>query len=71
VGIQEGPSLCAQKITADLEADRQGDHELTNEDILAYATGKASAAERKAEARRNTPVRRRPETTQPPSPWWK
>jgi len=25
VGIQEGPALCAQKITADLEADRQGD----------------------------------------------
>jgi len=35
VGIQEGPALCAQKITADLEADHQGDHELTNEDLLA------------------------------------
>ena len=71
VGIQEGPALCAQKITADLEADRQGDHELTNEDILAYATDRAVAAERKAEARRSGPARRKPEPGQPVSPWWR
>ncbi len=71
VGIQEGPALCAQKITADLEADRQGDHELTNDDILAYATDRAVAAERKAEARRSGPARRKPEPGQPVSPWWR
>ena len=71
VGIQEGPALCAQKITADLQADRQGDHELTNEDILAYATDRAEAAERKAEARRSGPARRKPEPGQPVSPWWR
>jgi hypothetical protein len=71
VGIQEGPALCAQKLTADLEADRLGDHELTNEDLLAYATDRAEAAERKAEARRSGPARRKPEPGQPVSPWWR
>jgi len=71
VGIQEGPALCAQKITADLRADHQGDHELTNEDLLAYATDRAIAAERKAEARRSGPSRRKPEPGQPVSPWWR
>jgi hypothetical protein len=33
IGIQEGPALCAQKLTADLEAQHQGTHELTNEDL--------------------------------------
>jgi hypothetical protein len=71
VGIQEGPALCAQKINADMEADRQGEHELTNEDIMAYATDRAVAAERKAEARRSGPARRKPEPGQPVSPWWR
>ena len=71
VGIQEGPALCAQKLTADLEAARSGEHELTNEDLLAYAAGRAAAAERKAEARRSGPARRKPEPGQPVSPWWR
>src|SRR5690348_12499105 len=33
VGIQEGPSLCAQKLLADLENRFEGDHQLTTEDL--------------------------------------
>jgi hypothetical protein len=58
VGIQEGPALCAHKLTA-AEAIDGGDHQLTNEDILAYATACAAEGARKAEARR-AGVRRRP-----------
>jgi len=70
VGIQEGPALCAQKITADLEADRQGDHELTNEDILAYATDRPwprSARPRRAAAAPPAANRTRPAR----QPWWR
>jgi hypothetical protein len=58
VGIQEGPALCARKLTADLETMHDGRHELTNEDILAYATARAAADARKAEMRRSVPRRR-------------
>jgi hypothetical protein len=75
VGIQEGPALCAQKLTADVEAQLQGDHELTNDDLLAYTAGRAAAEARKAESRRPGPNRRKPDTGQagqtgqPVSPW--
>ena len=51
VGIQEGPSLCAHKLSADLDKLQQGDHELTNDDLLAYANERTEAAARKAENR--------------------
>jgi hypothetical protein len=52
IGIQEGPALSANKLTADLDKLRNGDHELTNEDLLAYVTDRAAAEARKAESRR-------------------
>jgi len=58
VGIQEGPTLCAQKLAADLEADRQGDHELSNEDLLVYVSGRAAKEAQRAALRRPGPHRR-------------
>jgi hypothetical protein len=71
VGMQDGPTLCAQKLTADLEAQRGGDHELTNDDLEAYAADRSAAALRKAQSRRPGPKRRKPEPGQPVSPWWR
>jgi hypothetical protein len=71
IHIQEGPTLCAQKLTADLEAQHEGDHELTNEDLVAYVADRAAAEARKAESRRRGPRRRKPEAGQPVSPWWR
>jgi len=58
VGIQEGPTLCAQKLAADLEADRQGDHELSNEDLIVYVNGRAAKEAQRAALRRPGPHRR-------------
>ena len=52
VAIQEGPSLCAQKLVADLEKCPDGAHQLTEEDLRAYSAGRAAAEARKAEMRR-------------------
>ena len=45
IAIQEGPDLCARKLTADRAGLGQQDHELTNEDLLAFATACADAHE--------------------------
>jgi hypothetical protein len=71
VGIQEGPALCAQKLTADLAAQHQGDHELTNEDLVQYTANRAAADARKAEARKAGPHRKKVEPGQQVSPWWR
>jgi hypothetical protein len=74
VGIQEGPTLCAQKLAADLEATLETtgetDHQLTADDLQRYAAARTLAANQKAEARRNVP-RRAPAETQAyaASPW--
>ncbi|MGA2268105.1 MAG: hypothetical protein ABSH44_06500 [Bryobacteraceae bacterium] len=60
VGIQEGPSLCARKLAADLETVQQREHTLTNEDLLAYVTARAEAQARKAAARKPGVRRRGP-----------
>ena len=52
IGIQEGPVLCARKLSTDLDTLRAGSHELTNDDLLAYANARAAAEARKAEIRR-------------------
>jgi hypothetical protein len=68
VGIQEGPSLCARKLSADLEKGWEGDHELTTADLQAYADARTAAEVRKAESRARF---RRPKaaTAHPQSPW--
>ena len=52
VGIQEGPSLCARKLAADLETIQQREHTLTSEDLLAYVSARTEAEARKAAARK-------------------
>jgi len=70
VGIQEGPLLSGNKLTADLERGWEGEHELTAADVRAYAENKALADAQRADARKAP--RRRPgvptETLQK-SPW--
>jgi hypothetical protein len=70
VGIQEGPMLSGNKLTADLARGWDGDHELTADDVRAYADTKALAEATRASARKAP--RRRPgpqaETAQK-SPW--
>lgn len=69
VGIQEGPVLSAQKLTTDLARGWEGDHELTDDDVRAFADAKALADSQRG-ARK--PPRRRPEEqaeTPQKSPW--
>ncbi len=67
VGIQEGPGLCAHKLAADLETCSGGIHELTAEDLRAYADARASAEAQKAEARSASRRPKPPLSSQ--SPW--
>jgi hypothetical protein len=69
IGSQEGPSLCARKLTADLEKCTDGTHELTTDDLRAYADARAAVLARKAESRRGVPQRPRPPVTDSHSPW--
>jgi len=70
VGIQEGPSLSGSKLTADLERGWEGEHELTADDVRAYAEAKALANAQRASTRKAP--RQRPGVqaeTQQKSPW--
>lgn len=70
VGIQEGPSLSGIKLTADLEKGCELEHELTAEDVRAYADSKTLAEAQRAAMRKNP--RRQPPApaeTHPPAPW--
>ncbi len=58
VGIQEGPSLCGNKPTADMDGGWEGEHEPTAADVRAYADAKALADAQRASTRRAP--RRRP-----------
>ena len=69
VGIQEGPSLCAQKLLADLASRSEGAHELTTEDLRAYAQGRAAAEARRIEARKGGPRRPKTQHSHPPKVW--
>jgi len=71
VNIQEGPSLCARKLTADLQTSQLGDHELTEEDLQAYTADRAAAEARRAESRKPGPRRKKAEPGQTVSPWWR
>jgi hypothetical protein len=54
VGIQDGPSLCAGKLTSDLENNFEGEHVLTADDLRAYSAHRAAADEKRLEKRRMT-----------------
>jgi hypothetical protein len=55
VGIQEGPILSGNKLTADLERGWEGKHELTAADVQAFADTKALADAQRAGARKGVP----------------
>jgi len=64
VGIQDGPTLCASKLSADLENSIEGVHTLTGDDIRAHAQARATAEAKRIEARRNTHRRPTPPATE-------
>ena len=67
VGMQEGPFLSGNKLSADLERGWEGEHELTAADVRAHAASIALADAQRAAARKAP--RHRPAETQPKSPW--
>ena len=69
VGIQEGPSLCRNKLTADLERGWEGEHELTAADVRAYVDTKALADAERASARKTPRRPVVPASAQQKSPW--
>jgi hypothetical protein len=68
VGIQEGPTLCASKLTADLGSNVDGIHELTGEDLRLHADARIQAEARRAEMRKS-PRRRPTPATEERTPW--
>lgn len=52
VGIQEGPTLSASKLTADLDRQFEGVHELTSDDFRSHANARSLAEAQRAEARK-------------------
>ena len=60
IGIQEGPTLCALKLSSAAEPAPGTNLVLTNDDLRAHASARSLAEARKAEARRMGPRRRPP-----------
>jgi|SRR4051812_46004583 hypothetical protein len=60
IGIQEGPTLCAHKLSASPEPANDTNLELTDDDLRAHASARSMAEARKAEARRMSSRRRFP-----------
>jgi hypothetical protein len=60
VGIQDGPSLCAAKLTADFDNRIEGDHTLTCDDLRSYSESRAAAEQKRIESRRTAGVRHKP-----------
>jgi hypothetical protein len=54
VGIQEGPTLSGNKLSADLERGWEGAHELAEADARAYLNSKSSAGAERAEQRKTS-----------------
>jgi hypothetical protein len=52
VGIQDGPTLCAGKLTSDLARSFEGEHVLTGDDLRAHSEAIAAAEEKRLAARR-------------------
>ena len=57
IGMQEGPALCLQKLSADTETPEQLAYELTNDDLAAHVSARAALAEQKLTSRRKRPPR--------------
>lgn len=51
VAIQDGPTLCARKLAADLEKSVEGKHTLTADDLRAYSESRAAAEAKRMDAR--------------------
>lgn len=60
VGIQDGPTLCAARLAADLEQGFEGDHVLTTADLRAHSEARAAAEAKRIETRRSAGRRRTP-----------
>src|SRR4029453_13249645 len=60
IGIQEGPTLCAHKLSTSPGSFGDANLELTNDHLRAPPRGRTMAEARKAEARRMGPRRRPP-----------
>ena len=69
VGIQEGPTLSGNKLTADLEKGWEGEHELTETDVRAHANSRATAEALRAEQRKTPRQRTEMSEGQKRSPW--
>jgi hypothetical protein len=69
VAIQEGPTLCARKLEADLESASENSHELTMDDLRAYAAARDAAEARRIEARKGGARRPKPPVSETQSPW--
>ncbi len=54
VAIQDGPTLCARKLAADLVTSADGGHTLTADDLRAYAESRAAAEAKRLEVRAAT-----------------
>jgi hypothetical protein len=53
IAIQEGPALSASKLAADMQNQVEGTHELTADDLLAYANRRTADEARRAATRRS------------------
>ena len=71
VGIQEGPILSGNKLTADLQQGLEGEHELTAADVRAYADAKARADAQRAGARKAPRHRPGVPAETEPKPGWR
>ena len=69
VGIQEGPTLCADKLAADLEKGNNDPHELTADDLRTHADALAAAEARKGGARMSRGRQGASNLGQANSPW--
>jgi len=65
--IQEGLSLCSNKLVADLERNFAGPHELTVDDLRSFVNARSLAEAKRAEMRKAP--RRRPAPAEEQSPW--
>ncbi len=69
VGIQEGPTLSASKLAADLERNFDGAHELTADDLRSHVNARSLADAQRAEMRRTHRRRPAPAASEERSPW--